>query len=84
MTVNPTREGRDEIFGENDRESQLRAQGLVLMLKGGGYAAAVVLAVLAFVLVFVFIGSLLPEASKQSPDPTPSSTALEVEGPVRA
>lgn len=66
------------IFGENDPKAQLRAQGLTYMLTGAAWAAAVAIGALIFVLVFVGLGRLLPEESKQAPDPSPDLTSIEV------
>ena len=78
--MDDTRDPPREIFSESDPQSQLRAQGLTYMLTGAGWAAAVFFGTLAFIGVLVLVGRLLPEASKQSPDPTPDSTMLVIEG----
>ena len=69
-----------EIFSERDPQAQLRAQGLSYMLTGAGWAAAVFFGTLAFIGILVLVGRLLPEASKEAPDPTPDSTMLVIEG----
>lgn len=77
---NPAR----DIFGERDPRSQLRAQGLAYMLSGAGWAAAVFFGALLLIGLLVLVGQLLPEESKQSPDPTPESTMIAVEAPRTA
>ncbi|MEM9853798.1 MAG: RC-LH1 core complex protein PufX [Pseudomonadota bacterium] len=57
--------------------SRLRMDVLGLMLKGAGYAALFVIAVWAFVYVFVVISWFLPEESQNAADPTPLSFWLE-------
>lgn len=48
----------------------IRSQITKLMLKGAGYAAFVYFAAIVFVVALWAVGQLLPEASKQAPDPS--------------
>ena len=48
----------------------IRNQITKLMLKGAGYAAVVFFGAIIFVVAFWALGLLLPEASKQAPDPS--------------
>ena len=75
-------ETRTSILGEDDPKAALRNQGLALMMKGGLYGLAVFASVILFILVLKGIGALLPEESKNAPDPTPtSSQVLPLEQP---
>ncbi len=56
-----------------NRRGQMTADVTYLMLKGAGYALAVVLAIWLGLTVIGFVGGLLPEESKLAPDPTPTS-----------
>jgi hypothetical protein len=51
------------------RRGQLTANVTFLMLKGAGYAALLVFGLWLFVAVFAAIGRLLPEESRDTPDP---------------
>ncbi|MEM6729110.1 MAG: RC-LH1 core complex protein PufX [Pseudomonadota bacterium] len=48
-----------------------------LMLKGAAYAALLVIAIWAFIYVFVIISWFLPEESQNAADPTPLSFQME-------
>jgi hypothetical protein len=56
---------------------RLRADVTSLMLKGAGYAALFCLALLIMGWIVVGIGRLLPDASKEAPDPTPWSFLMQ-------
>ncbi|SLN31845.1 RC-LH1 core complex protein PufX [Roseisalinus antarcticus] len=58
---------------ELGRKGQLSANVTYLMLKGAGYALAFVLAIWLVIAVIAFIGRQLPEDSRFTPDPTPTS-----------
>jgi len=55
------------------RSFRLSADVLALMTKGAGYAALFCLAIYVVGYITVVIAGLLPEDSKQAPDPTPTS-----------
>lgn len=75
-------EPNQTILGEIDPKTALRNQGLALMLKGGFYGLCVFGGVILFILVLQIISGLLPEDSKNAPDPTPtSSQVLPLEQP---
>ena len=61
---------------EGDVRARLRGDITLLMLKGAGYAAVFSLTVVLFVAFFAWVGSLLPEESKQQPDPNPPRATL--------
>ena len=65
-----------DIFEEQDRQSNLRAQGLVYMLRGAGWAAAAFAAVMIFMLLLAALGRSLPPESKEAPDPSLGTTSL--------
>lgn len=65
-----------------DSRSRMFADITFLMLKGAGYAAALVLAMWFFVAITAAIGEALPERSREAPDPTPMS-ALELPATVQ-
>ncbi|SFJ85189.1 RC-LH1 core complex protein PufX [Jannaschia pohangensis] len=56
---------------------RLKAEVLILMLKGAGYAAVFSLGVVFFVLIFYWLGLLLPPESKEAPDPSYGSVITE-------
>ncbi|MEM1236077.1 MAG: RC-LH1 core complex protein PufX [Pseudomonadota bacterium] len=68
---------QNNILGMTERQ-RLRYDILGLMMKGAGYAALAVIAVWAFVYVFVVISWFLPAESKEAQDPTPLSSIIEV------
>ena len=55
---------------------RLRADVLALMLKGAGYAALACLAIWALIAVTYWVGTLLPDESRETEDPTPFSYNL--------
>ena len=59
---------------------RLRADVMALMLKGGGYAALLCFAVGLCLWVLYAIGQLLPAESRDTPDPTPYSYHMTVDG----
>ena len=63
------------------RKGRLTADITYLMLKGAGYAALFVLVIWFGIAVIAGIGRLLPEESRQAPDPSPWS-ALETPAPL--
>ena len=67
------RVGEDSSFG-------LRGDVLMLMLRGAGYAAIFLLAMLILVWGLYAIGLLLPEESRDTEDPTPFSHVIEDSG----
>ena len=67
----------NNMLGMNDTQ-RLRYDVLGLMMKGAGYAALAVIAIWAFVYIFVMIGWLLPPESKEAQDPTPLSSVVDV------
>jgi len=63
---------------------RLKAEVLMLMLKGAGYAAVFTLGVVFFVLIFYWLGLLLPAESKEADDPSYGSVITEPVGdPIR-
>jgi hypothetical protein len=72
----------DETYLNLSRKNRLSADILFLMLKGAGYAAAVVVSIVLVIVIIQQIGLLLPEDSKTAPDPINRSSQLEtvVEG----
>ena len=62
--------------GSENGSFRLRADALALMLKGAGYAMIFCLAVWFLIWAMVAIGNLLPEESKERPDPTPFSSIV--------
>lgn len=59
-----------------NKSFRMRADVLALMLKGAGYAAIAVLAIWLTFAIFAGLGKLLPEESRDTEDPTPSSFNL--------
>jgi hypothetical protein len=63
-----------------DNKTRLFADITYLMLKGAGYAAVFVLALWFIIAAMAFIGRILPEESRQTPDPiNRSSLELVIE-----
>jgi hypothetical protein len=56
-------------FIEENRQTSLAFWGLGQMLKGAAYAAAFLIAIVLFVWAIYLVGLLLPEESRQTPDP---------------
>ncbi|MGB3247149.1 MAG: RC-LH1 core complex protein PufX, partial [Sulfitobacter sp.] len=66
-------DNNDYLRTNSPNNFRLRADVLALMLKGAGYAAIFCL-VIWFGLALIYgIGKLLPEESRDTPDPTPFS-----------
>jgi hypothetical protein len=59
----------DKPYYDQDQASMLRSWVLTQMLRGAGYAAAVVLAIGLLLWSIHLVGLLLPEESKQAPSP---------------
>jgi hypothetical protein len=76
-------DNQDYLRTSSDRSFRLRADVLTLMLKGAGYAAIFCLAVGFFFAATIWVGGLLPEESKEAPDPTPFSYVLPSEDAPR-
>lgn len=55
------------------RSFRLSADVTALMLKGAGYAALFCLGIYLTAWAMIGVSRLLPEDSKQAPDPTPTS-----------
>ncbi|MEM8537718.1 MAG: RC-LH1 core complex protein PufX [Pseudomonadota bacterium] len=70
---------KDENLLQMSERTRLTADITFLMLKGAGYAALVVVAVWFFIAALAFIGRILPEESRETPDPiNRSSLTIEV------
>ncbi|MGB1336320.1 RC-LH1 core complex protein PufX [Planktomarina sp.] len=59
----------DYLGTESDTKFRLRADVLMLMLKGAGYAAVFCLVLWFGLMVLYWIGQALPEESRDTPDP---------------
>lgn len=69
-------DNHDYLGTDNNPKFRLSADVLMLMLKGAGYAAVFCLALWFILAAFQWAGKLLPEASRDTPDPTPYSFYL--------
>jgi len=58
----------NDYFGET-KQTSLAFWSLGQMLKGAAYAAAFLIAIVLFVWAIYLVGLLLPEESRQTPDP---------------
>ena len=68
-------------YFEESKQTSLAYWGLGQMLKGAFYAAAFVIAISLFVWAIYLVGLLLPEESRQTPDPMAALEApLSVKG----
>ncbi len=72
-------DNNDFLRTTSDNSFRLRADVLALMLKGAGYAAVFVLVIWAVMAAIYGAGKLLPEESRDTPDPTPFSYNLTVQ-----
>ncbi|MCY4336174.1 MAG: RC-LH1 core complex protein PufX [Litoreibacter sp.] len=77
-------QNHDYLGGTKDPNLQLKANVLMLQLKGAGYAAAFCLITVITIYVIYGIGLLLPEESREAADPTPLSYVLPQEEVTRA
>jgi hypothetical protein len=69
---------REDILDLDDK-TRMSADIMFLMLKGAGYAAAVVVGIWLLIAVLAGIGRALPDESRQNPDPiNRSSLTIEV------
>jgi Intrinsic membrane protein PufX len=66
----------DDYFGTPSRKAHLTNWIGTEMLRGAGYAAAVVVGFGLFLTVLWAVGLMLPEESKQAPDPNTWSSLL--------
>ncbi|MEM6594324.1 MAG: RC-LH1 core complex protein PufX [Pseudomonadota bacterium] len=74
----------DYLGGSKDPNLQLKADVLMLQLKGAGYAAAFCLIALITIYVLYGIGLLLPDEAREADDPTPFSYVLPQDEVTRA
>ena len=56
-------------YFEESKQTSLVYWGMGHMLRGAAYAAAFVIAIVLFVWAIYLVGLLLPEESRQTPDP---------------
>ncbi|MEJ6396682.1 RC-LH1 core complex protein PufX [Yoonia sp. 208BN28-4] len=63
---------------QHDPQLRLKADVLMLQLKGAGYAAVFCIVAALSIWALYGLGLLLPEESKNQPDPTPFSYNLTV------
>lgn len=77
-------DNHDYLGMERDPSLQLKASVLMLQLKGAGYAAIFCLIAVFAIWALYGIGLLLPEESKERPDPTPFTYVLPAEEVARA
>ena len=68
-----------DFLRTGDRTFRLRADVFLLMMKGAGYAAIFCIAIGITAAIVMGISGILPEDSKQAPDPTPFSALQPVE-----
>ncbi len=71
----------DKLYYQEEGTGALRGWVLQKMLQGAGYAALCLLLLLVTIWVIALLGRLLPEQSRQTPDPTPSSSLSVPAGP---
>ncbi len=72
-------DNQDYLGMDHDPKLRLKANVLMLQLKGAGYAAIFCLVAAFAIWVLYAIGLLLPEESRDRPDPTPFSYMLSVD-----
>ncbi|NRB01567.1 MAG: RC-LH1 core complex protein PufX [Rhodobacteraceae bacterium] len=71
----------DNILNLEGR-TRLSADITLLMLKGAGYAAVLILAIWLVIAVIAGIGRALPEDSRNTPDPINRSSLELLETPI--
>lgn len=71
----------DDILGMN-KQTRLYGDVTLLMLKGAGYAAVFCLAIWFLLAAMAWVGRLLPEESRDTPDPIIRSDAVVLVLPV--
>lgn len=69
---------------KDDPQLRLKADVLILQLKGAGYALIFCLICWAAIAATGAIGALLPEESKEADDPSPWSYVLPIKDKTRA
>lgn len=69
-------DNHDYLGTDRDPKLRLKADVLILQLKGAGYAAAFCLLAVLAIWALAVIGRQLPEDSRFTPDPTPLSFNL--------
>ena len=77
-------DNHEYLRGGSNRDLRIHADVTALMLKGAGYAMAFCLVVWFGIWVFIAIGKMLPEESRETEDPTPYSEMLVTPGTPRA
>ncbi len=71
---------REYLRTDGDPVARLREEGLMLHMKGAGYAFIFCTVSLVIILALMWIGNnLLPEESRETEDPTPFSYNLIVD-----
>ncbi|MEO1640908.1 MAG: RC-LH1 core complex protein PufX [Pseudomonadota bacterium] len=71
---------KNENILQMSEKARLTADVTLLMLKGAGYAAAFLLIIWFTIAAIAFIGRILPEESRDTPDPiNRSSLVIEMD-----
>lgn len=63
----------NDFLRTGSSDFRLRADVMALMLKGAGYAAVLCVVVGLCIWLLAALGMILPEQSRDTPDPTPYS-----------
>jgi hypothetical protein len=71
----------NDDYIQQSRPAMLRSWILSEMLRGAGYAAIFVFGTMIILYVIYLVGLLLPEESRQTPDPMPRSSIEWLVGP---
>jgi hypothetical protein len=66
-------DAQDKQYFETDRRGAIRNWVMSEMLRGGGYAAVVLIGIGLLLWVIYLVGLFLPEDSKNAPPPMPYS-----------
>jgi hypothetical protein len=72
----------DKLYYHEDGSRALRGWVLAKMMEGAGYAALGIILIATSIWVLALLGRLLPEESRQTPDPTPTSAIILPAGPT--
>ena len=72
----------DKAYYQEEGMHALRGWVLQKMMQGAGYAALCLFVLLVTIWVIAGLGRLLPEQSRETPDPTPESSISVPAGPT--
>lgn len=72
----------DKEYFHEGRTASIRGWVLSQMLRGAGWAGLILVGIMALIYVVYLIGLLLPEESRQTPDPMRGSLEQPLDRPL--